>query len=48
MTGRERLWHPAGGCCLGSDHSVHDDIPNKNVFSLYEAGRKYGKYPIRL
>jgi uroporphyrinogen decarboxylase len=34
---------PGGGYCLGSDHSVHDDIPNKNVFALYEAGRKYGR-----
>jgi uroporphyrinogen decarboxylase len=37
---------PGGGYCLGSDHSVHDDIPNRNVFALYEAGRKFGKYPI--
>lgn len=35
-----------GAYCLGSDHSVHDDIPNANVFALYEAGRKYGAYPI--
>ncbi|GHU57993.1 uroporphyrinogen decarboxylase [Spirochaetia bacterium] len=35
-----------GGYCLGSDHSVHDDIPNKNVFALYEAGRKHGRYPL--
>ena len=39
---------PGGGFCLSSDHSVHDDIPNRNVFALYEAGRKYGKYPIQL
>lgn len=38
---------PGGGFCLGSDHSVHDDIPNENVFALYEAGRKYGAYPIK-
>lgn len=37
-----------GGYCLGSDHSIHDDIPNENVFALYEAGRKYGKYPINI
>lgn len=37
---------PGGGYCLGSDHSIHDDIPNENVFAIYEAGRKYGKYPI--
>ena len=35
-----------GGYILASDHSLHDDIPNENVFALYEAGRKYGKYPI--
>jgi uroporphyrinogen decarboxylase len=39
---------PGGGYCLGSDHSVHDDIPNRNVFALYEAGRKYGSYPLAL
>jgi len=39
---------PGGGYCLSSDHSVHDDIPNRNVFAMYEAGRKYGKYPIAL
>ena len=41
-----RVAAPGGGYCLGSDHSVHDDIPNENVFALYEAGRRYGKYPI--
>ena len=43
-----RIAAPGGGFCLSSDHSVHDDIPNKNVFALYEAGRKYGKYPIKI
>ncbi|MDR3166858.1 MAG: hypothetical protein LBT93_02855 [Treponema sp.] len=37
---------PGGGYCLASDHSVHDDIPNRNVFALYEGGRKYGRYPL--
>jgi uroporphyrinogen-III decarboxylase len=31
---------PGGGYCLSTDHGVHDDVPNKNVFALYEAGRK--------
>jgi uroporphyrinogen decarboxylase len=39
---------PGGGYLLASDHSLHDDIPNKNVFALYEAGRRYGTYPIHL
>jgi len=43
-----RIAAPGGGYCLSSDHSVHDDIPNRNVFALYEAGRKYGKYPIEI
>jgi len=37
---------PGGGYILASDHSLHDDIPNRNVFALYEAGRRYGSYPI--
>ncbi|MCL2200785.1 MAG: hypothetical protein FWB75_02375, partial [Oscillospiraceae bacterium] len=36
---------PGGGYCLMSDHSVHEEIPNSNVFALYEAGRRYGRYP---
>ena len=43
-----RIAGSGGGYCLGSDHSVHDDIPNRNVFALYEAGRKYGAYPLKL
>ena len=39
---------PGGGYCLMSDHSVNESIPNENVFALYEAGRKYGRYPINL
>jgi uroporphyrinogen decarboxylase len=39
---------PGGGYILASDHSLHDDIPNKNVFALYNAGRKHGEYPLKL
>lgn len=39
---------PGGRYLLASDHSLHDDVPNENVFALYEAGRRYGSYPIRL
>lgn len=38
---------PGGGYCLGSDHSVHDDIPSRNVYAMYEAARRFGRYPIR-
>jgi uroporphyrinogen decarboxylase len=41
-----RIAGKGGGYCLGSDHSVHDGIPNRNVFALYEAGRRYGRYPL--
>ncbi len=43
-----RVAAPGGGYCLGSDHSIHDDIPNENVFAIYETGRRYGCYPIKL
>lgn len=37
---------PGGGYILASDHSLKDDMPNENIFALYETGREYGKYPI--
>lgn len=43
-----RIAAPGGGFCLGSDHSIHDDIPVENVLAIYEAGRKWGKYPINI
>ena len=39
---------PGGGYVLATDHSIHDDIPNENIFALYETGRKYGQYPINI
>ncbi|MDR1920536.1 MAG: hypothetical protein LBS31_02165 [Candidatus Adiutrix sp.] len=43
-----RIAAPGGGFCLGSDHSIHDDIPTENILAIIETGRKYGKYPIKL
>jgi uroporphyrinogen decarboxylase len=37
---------PGGGYILASDHSLKDDMPNENIFALYETGRRYGEYPI--
>ena len=35
------------GCyILSSDHSFHDDIPNKNIFAMIDTCKKYGKYPL--
>ena len=43
-----RIAGPGGGYILSSDHSLKDDIPNENIFAMFETGRKYGKYPIPL
>jgi len=39
---------PGGGYILATDHSIHDDVPNENVYAYIEAARKYGNYPISL
>ena len=41
-----RIAGPGGGYILASDHSLKDDMPNENVFALYDTGRKYGTYPL--
>jgi uroporphyrinogen decarboxylase len=43
-----RIGASQGGHILASDHSLHDDIPLENIFELYETGRRFGKYPIRI
>ena len=43
-----RIAAPGGGYILGSDHSVHDDMPNENILAMIETGKKYGKYPIKI
>ena len=43
-----RIAAPGGGYILGSDHSVHDDMPNENIIAMIETGKKYGKYPIKI
>lgn len=43
-----RIAAPGGGYILASDHSVKDDMPNENIFALYNTGRKYGQYPISI
>ncbi len=37
-----------GSYILSSDHSFHDDIPNKNIFAMIETCKKYGKYPLKI
>ena len=36
---------PGGRYILGSDHSLHDDMPNENIFAMVETAKKYGEYP---
>lgn len=43
-----RVGAHGGGYILASDHSLHDDIPNENIFVMVETGLKYGKYPLAL
>lgn len=43
-----RLAGPGGGYILGSDHSLHDGIPVKNIFAMVETVHRYGKYPLQL
>ncbi len=43
-----RIAAPGGGFILTSDHSIHEDTPLPNVFAMYDAGRKYGAYPINI
>jgi uroporphyrinogen decarboxylase len=43
-----RIAAPDGGYILATDHSLHDDIPNENVFAYVEVARKYGTYPLKL
>lgn len=43
-----RIAAPGGGYILGSDHSVHDDMPNENIFAMIETGKTYGKYPLKI
>ena len=35
---------PGGRYILGSDHSLHDGISMENIYRMFEAGKKYGKY----
>jgi uroporphyrinogen decarboxylase len=39
---------PGGGYVLATDHSIHDDIPNENVYTYIDVARQYGQYPIKL
>lgn len=37
---------PGGGYLLNPVHTIQADVPPANIVRLYEAGKKYGTYPI--
>lgn len=37
-----------GAYILATDHSLHDPMPVENILALFEAGRRYGRYPLQL
>jgi uroporphyrinogen decarboxylase len=39
-----RIAAPGSGYILGSDHSLHDGIPVKNIQLMFDVARKYGVY----
>jgi uroporphyrinogen decarboxylase len=38
---------PGGGYILGTDHSLHDDIPLENILAYIEVAKVEGTYPLR-
>ena len=43
-----RIAAPGYGYILGSDHSLHDGIPVKNIRRMFDVARRYGVYADRL
>lgn len=43
-----KIGAPGGGYIISTDHSLHDDIPEENVWSYINTAKKYGEYPLHL
>jgi uroporphyrinogen decarboxylase len=43
---RINIFGPGGGYLLTSANHLQIDVPPENIVALFEAGRKYGQYPI--
>ena len=41
-----KIGAPGGGYIIATDHSLHDDIPEENVWAYINTVKKYGKYPL--
>lgn len=37
-----------GGYVLGPNHNIQGDVPPENIAALYDGGREFGEYPVRL
>ncbi len=44
---RKLIAGEGGGYILGSSHSIADDVPPANFEAMLEAGRKFGRYPLK-
>lgn len=42
-----KIGAPGGGYIIATDHSLHDDIPEENVWAFVDTAKRYGKYPLR-
>lgn len=42
-----KIGAPGGGYIIATDHSLHDDIPEENVWAFIETAKKYGEYPLK-
>lgn len=42
-----KIGGPGGGYIIATDHSLHDDIPKKNIMAYINTVKKYGKYPLK-
>jgi uroporphyrinogen decarboxylase len=38
---------PGGGYILGAVHNIQPEVPPENIFAMFDAARKYGRYPLR-
>lgn len=43
-----QIFAPGGGFILGPINDIQPDVPPENIVAMYEAGRKYGRYPVAI
>jgi len=45
---RIRDYAPGGGYVLAAAHNIQPDVPPQNIGMMFDAGRKFGRYPISI